>query len=117
MKLWYEAATTDWKEGLPIGTGRLAAMALGRPGGERLACGEANDFLKQHRDLARFTFLPVPVEDIFPIPAGRIIHPHTDLWMHGDSTYRKQARAWLAEAIRENGQQSPAGDALKAGHD
>jgi hypothetical protein len=106
----------DWS--YPESDRACALQRLARLNGRAvLACGEANDFLKQHRDLARFTFLPVPVEDIFPIPAGRIIHPHTDLWMHGDSTYRKQARAWLAEAIRENGQQSPAGDALKAGHD
>ncbi len=37
MKLWYKYATTDWKEGLPIGTGRLAAMVLGDAGSERLA--------------------------------------------------------------------------------
>ena len=37
MKLWYRSATTDWKEGLPIGTGRLAAMVLGEAGSERLA--------------------------------------------------------------------------------
>ena len=37
MKLWYQTATTDWKEGLPIGTGRLAAMVLGEAGSERLA--------------------------------------------------------------------------------
>jgi alpha-L-fucosidase 2 len=37
MKLWYRYATTDWKNGLPIGTGRLAAMILGEAGTERLA--------------------------------------------------------------------------------
>lgn len=37
MKLKYQSATVDWKEGLPIGTGRLAAMVLGDPGSERLA--------------------------------------------------------------------------------
>jgi len=37
MKLWYGSATTDWKNGLPIGTGRLAAMVLGEAGSERLA--------------------------------------------------------------------------------
>ena len=37
MKLWYRSATTDWKEGLPIGTGRLAAMILGEAGSARLA--------------------------------------------------------------------------------
>ncbi len=37
MKLCYRYATTDWKEGLPLGTGRLAAMVLGEGGSERLA--------------------------------------------------------------------------------
>ncbi len=37
MKLWYQSSTTEWKEGLPIGTGRLAAMVLGEAGSERFA--------------------------------------------------------------------------------
>ncbi len=37
MRLWYRSAATEWKEGLPIGTGRLAAMVLGDAGHERLA--------------------------------------------------------------------------------
>jgi len=37
MKLWYRSPVTDWKNGLPIGTGRLAAMVLGEAGSERLA--------------------------------------------------------------------------------
>lgn len=28
-KLWYESPATDWRNGLPIGTGRLAGMVLG----------------------------------------------------------------------------------------
>jgi alpha-L-fucosidase 2 len=37
MKLWYRVAATEWKEGLPIGTGRLAGMVVGEAGAERLA--------------------------------------------------------------------------------
>ena len=36
-KLWYERPASEWKDGLPIGTGRLAAMVLGDPARERLA--------------------------------------------------------------------------------
>ena len=36
-KLWFEQPAAEWKDGLPIGTGRLAAMVLGDPGRERLA--------------------------------------------------------------------------------
>ena len=70
---------------------RLARLQ-GRP---VLASGNANDFLKDHLGLTEFTFLPVPVATIFDIPDGKVIHPHTDLWMHRDSEYRQQARNWL----------------------
>ncbi|MCR5586194.1 MAG: glycoside hydrolase N-terminal domain-containing protein [Lachnospiraceae bacterium] len=36
-KLWYKKPASEWKEGLPIGTGRLAAMLLGNPDTERIA--------------------------------------------------------------------------------
>ncbi len=37
MKLWYTSPSTEYISGLPIGTGRLAAMILGDPGQERVA--------------------------------------------------------------------------------
>ena len=37
MKLWYKAPAREWLEGLPIGTGRLAAMVLGTFRRERIA--------------------------------------------------------------------------------
>jgi hypothetical protein len=79
---------------------RLARLE-GRP---VLVCGqpEANareGYLEHHLDLADFTFLDVPVPEIFDIPEGPVIHPHTDLWMHRDSIYRRQARAWLREVL------------------
>ena len=35
--LWYKSPAKEWKEGLPIGNGRLAAMILGTPTVERIA--------------------------------------------------------------------------------
>lgn len=71
---------------------RLARLR-GRP---VLVCGEANEFLLDHLGLADFTFLKVPVGKLFQIPEGKVINPHTDLWMHRDSEYRDRARQWLA---------------------
>ena len=59
-----------------------------------------DDFLKDHLDLAEFTFLDVPTDKIFDIPEGDVIHPHTDRWMQRDSVYRDQVRTWLAEVVR-----------------
>ena len=75
---------------------RLARLS-GRP---VLVSGVENDYLKAHEDLAAFTFLPVPVADIFDIPEGPVLHAHTDTWMHRDSVYRDRARAWLRGVIR-----------------
>ncbi|MCX6992880.1 MAG: glycoside hydrolase family 95 protein [Kiritimatiellaeota bacterium] len=36
-KMWYDHPAREWKEGLPIGNGRLAAMVLGQMPVERLA--------------------------------------------------------------------------------
>lgn len=70
---------------------RLARLK-GRP---VLVCGEANGFLRDHLELATFTFLKPPVGEIFKIPEGKVINPHSDLWMHRDSRYRDEARQWL----------------------
>ena len=60
-----------------------------------LVCGKHADYLKIYRSLADFTFLPVPVSEIFHIPEGKVIHPHTDMWAHRESTTRQRARDWL----------------------
>lgn len=62
-----------------------------------LVCGGGNAFLREHLELAQFTILRPPIEEIFDIPEGNVIHPHTDRWMHRESDYRQQARRWLAE--------------------
>lgn len=67
-----------------------------------LVSGSANHYLKDHLELAEFTFLPVKVDDIFDIPEGPVQHPHTDAWMHRDSDYRDQARAWLESVIEQD---------------
>ncbi len=36
--LWYDAPADEWLEALPVGNGRLGAMAFGRPGRERVQC-------------------------------------------------------------------------------
>jgi hypothetical protein len=60
-----------------------------------LVCGKHADYLKNYLSLADFTFLPVPVSEIFHIPEGQVIHPHTDMWAHRESTPRQRARDWL----------------------
>jgi len=57
------------------------------------------DYLRPHAALGEFSFLDVPVGELFDIPEGEIVHPHTDRWMCKESPYRRQAREWLAEAI------------------
>lgn len=37
MRIWYRNAAREYIDGLPIGTGRLAAMILGDPREERMA--------------------------------------------------------------------------------
>lgn len=58
-----------------------------------------DEYLSTHSQLADFSFLSVPVGELFNIPEGSIVHPHTDLWMHQPSKYRDQARAWLRSLI------------------
>ena len=70
---------------------RLARLK-GRP---VLACGKGTDYLKKHSGLAQFTFLKPPIDKLFKIPEGKVIHPHTDLWLHRESKYRDEARGWL----------------------
>ena len=88
----------DRKWGYPESDRESALVRLARLKGRPvLACGGANEFLRDHLGLAKFTFLRPPVAKIFAIPDGKVIHPHTDLWMHRESIYRDEARRWLNE--------------------
>ena len=51
---------------------RLARLK-GRP---VLACGGGTGFLRDHTELADFTFLKPDIQKIFKIPEGKVIHPH-----------------------------------------
>jgi hypothetical protein len=58
-----------------------------------------DQYLKDHLGLGDFTFLDVPTHQLFDIPEGDVIHPHTDLWMHKESDFRKRARIWIDGAM------------------
>lgn len=75
---------------------RRLARLRGRP---VLACGIGSGFLRDHPALAELTELQPPVAEIFDLPEGKVIHAHTDLWMHRESVARAQARAWLQEQV------------------
>lgn len=79
-----------------------------------LVSGTGADYLRENLGLARFTFLEVPVAELFEIPEGKVIHPHTDLWMHKESKYRRQAREWLANVIKTGGEEDGSGHRLPA---
>jgi alpha-L-fucosidase 2 len=49
-KLWYAQPASEWLEGLPIGTGRLAAMVLGTVKRERVALNHEWLWKGTHRD-------------------------------------------------------------------
>ena len=85
---------------------RLARLQ-GRP---VLVCSMGSserDYLKDHLGLADFTFLHVPTKSLFNIPEGKVIHPHTDLWMLKDSEYRDKARAWLRSVVASRDRRIP----------
>ena len=114
--LWRGVVTHDHFDGdtpwdYPESDRKSALVRLARLNGRpALVCGGANDFLRRHPQLADFTFLRPPVAEIFDIPEGKVIHPHTDLWMHRASEYRDQARDWLARAIAPPEQENDASD-------
>ena len=88
----------DRKWGYPASDRASALKRLSRLQGRPvLVCGGANDFLQEHLELAAFTFLHPPIAEIFDIPDGKVIHPHTDLWMHRASEHRRQVRKWFAK--------------------
>lgn len=86
--------------GYPESDRESALKRLGRLKGRPvLACGIGGDFLRGHAEIADLTELRPPVAEIFKIPEGRIVHEHTDLWMHRGSPSRDQARAWLRDQV------------------
>jgi hypothetical protein len=77
---------------------RRLARLKGRP---VLACGIGSEFLRDHPEIAELTELKPPVSEIFEIPEGKVVHEHTDRWMHRASESRARARAWLKAQLKE----------------
>lgn len=50
LRLWYDAPTTEYMSGLPVGNGHLAAMVLGKPGSERIALNHNRLWRARRRD-------------------------------------------------------------------
>ncbi len=100
-EFWKEMITHDHFDGdrkwnYPESDGPSALKRLARLKGRPvLACGDGSDFLRSHPELAEVTILRPPVAQLFKIPEGKVIHPHTDLWMHRESVYRDKAIQWL----------------------
>ncbi len=100
-KFWKGLVTHDHFDGerswnYPESDQESALTRLSRLKGRPvLACGVGSEFLTSFPKLAKLSIINPPVEDIFKIPDGKIIHPHTDLWMHRESQYRDKARKWL----------------------
>lgn len=103
--LWKGFFTHDHFDGerkwaYPNSDRESALKRLGRLNGRpAFVGGKGTGFLTNHKGLADFKFFKVPVKNIFNIPEGNVVHPHTDLWMHRESKYRKEARSWLQNVI------------------
>ena len=111
-QLWKAVITHDHFDGMKqwsyLHSDRQSALhrlsrLQGRP---VLVCGQHatavhEDFLTEHKELAEFTFIDVPVQNIFNIPEGPYLHSHTDLWMHRPSMYRDRVRKWVQEVIKD----------------
>lgn len=105
-KLWKAFITHDHYDGVfPVSDSTSTLVRLKRlKGRPQLICsamgtGKTRQYMAKHTSLKNLAFLDVPVNELFKIPDGKIVHPHTDLWMHIDSTYRQRARKWLREVI------------------
>lgn len=116
--LWKGMFTHDHFDGqkewaYPESDHRSAIIRLARLGGRPVLVGGQHasnvrdQFLSEHLDLAKFSFLDVPVNKILSIPEGPYFHPHTDLWMHRESKYRRRARAWLHDVLNEKSRRPP----------
>ena len=92
----------DRQWGYPESDRKSAMIRLSRLKGRPvLACGIASEFLRGHPKMAKLTELKPPVAKIFSIPEGKVIHKHTDLWMHRASDDRAKAWEWLKRMIEQ----------------
>lgn len=101
-KLWKGFIAHDHYDGVfPVSDQASALQRLARLGDRpQLITSSAGtrktqEYLQQYIDLKNITFLDVPVDQLFTIPDGEVVHAHTDLWMSVDSVYRQRVRKWL----------------------
>lgn len=106
-KLWKGFVAHDHYDGVfPVSDPESALERLTRLDGRpQLICSamgtqKTRDYLGARTTLKNITFLDVPVNELFQIPDGKIVHPHTDLWMQVDSSFRQRARDWLQSVSR-----------------
>jgi len=106
--LWKGFVTHDHYDGVyRVSTPEEAIERLKRLNGRpQLICSalgtdKTKRYLNEHIRPDNIKFLDVPVEDLFAIPDGKIIHPHTDRWMQIDSEYRRTARLWLQKLVAD----------------
>jgi len=106
--LWSGVFTFDHFDGhkrwgYPDDERAAALKRLARLKGRPVLVGGQNPvkegYLEAHLALADFTFLQVPTGTIFKIPGGAIQSTHIDMWLHRDSPYRRQVRAWMSNAL------------------
>ncbi|MBI4979505.1 MAG: hypothetical protein HZC28_18655 [Spirochaetes bacterium] len=64
--------------------------------------GTIQRFIGDMTNTAPYTFLDVPIKDIFPvIPNDIIMHPHTDKWLSVPSEAKSRVDAWLTHAMNK----------------
>ncbi|MFI4910157.1 MAG: hypothetical protein ACIAQZ_00675 [Sedimentisphaeraceae bacterium JB056] len=101
----YDGVKEDWRyedNGRESALERLKLL----DGRRQLICANKDEFSQKTREylsdknkFGDFTFIDVPVEELFDIPNQYFISSHTDLWMSKDSDYRRRARQWLLNII------------------
>lgn len=97
---------THW--GMPLADYRQRAVERlqrlkGRPAlvCQRDSTQDIQDYLKDQISLDAFTFLDVPVTQIFPeLPDDEVIHPHTDRWLLKPSGSRDCVYQWVDDVVR-----------------
>ena len=95
---------TPWN--YPESDRESALVRLGRLEGRPVLVGGVA-LLRSRPELAAYTYLRPPVAEIFDIPEGKVIHPHTDLWMHRASKWRDEAREWLVRVCGQSADENP----------
>ena len=113
-KLWCAFVTHDHYDGerycwgSPLEEYRKEAIArLKRMSGRPALVMQAQDsvllydYIKDKLQYANFTFMVIPIKELFPeIPNEIIFSSHTDRWMLAETDYSRKAREWLYHLLK-----------------